>query len=45
MKESFVNRFEAFKERHMLTGIDLVIGGIAVLCFLSLVIVHVFIRG
>lgn len=45
MKESFKDRFEAFKERHLLTGIDLVIGGIVVLCILSLVIVHVFIRG
>lgn len=45
MKESFMGRFKAFKERHMLTGIDLVIGGIVVLCILSLVVVHVFIRG
>lgn len=28
MKESFMDRFEAFKERHLLTGIDLVLGGL-----------------
>lgn len=44
MKESFSDRFEAFKERHMLTGIDLVLGGIAIVGLLSLVVVHILIR-
>ena len=44
MKENFMDQFEAFKERHLLTGIDLVVGGIAVVGLLSLVVVHLFIR-
>lgn len=44
MKESFKDRFEAFKERHLLTGIDLVLGGLVVVGLLSLVVVHLFIR-
>ena len=44
MKENFMDRFEAFKERHLLTGIDLVLGGLVVVGLLSLVVVHLFIR-
>lgn len=44
MKGSFEDRFEAFKERHLLTGIDLVLGGIAVVGLLSLIVVHILIR-
>lgn len=44
MKESFGDRFEAFKERHLLTGIDLVLGCIAIMCMLSLIVVHILIR-
>ena len=44
MKENFKDRLEAFKERHLLTGMDLVLGGLVVVGLLSLVVVHLFIR-